>query len=198
MSSKNDKFLNFVRNSLKDEGMKLQLKRVNWLYADGFISLGYFDAEKICVATKNSRWIEVLAHEYSHFIQWKVGSPLYRKCFGPTNNYADVVDGWIMGKKFSPQKVKKAFETYRAMERECERLAFSIMLEHGIKFDMERFAQEANCNVYMYYFMETQRVRNFRKDPYSRSILRKMPSSFRAQSHKTIPKSVENILSGCI
>jgi len=165
---------------------------------DGCHCLGYFTDEKICIATKNPRWIEVLAHEYSHFIQWKVGSSLYRKCFGPTNNYADVVDGWVKGKKYSTSRVKRAFETYRAMERECERITVSVLLEHGVNFDVERYAQEANCNVYMYHFMESQKVRNFRKNPYARSILTKMPSSFRVQSHRTIPKSVEHILSGCI
>lgn len=198
MKTANKKFLKFVKNSLKEEGIKLVLRKVNWLVADGHHCLGYFCDESVCVATKNPRWIEVLAHEYSHFIQWKVGSRLYQKCFGPLNNYADVVEGWVNGKRYSSSRVKRAFETYRAMERECERITVSILLEHGIEFDMERYAQEANCNVYMYHFMESQKVRNFRKSPYARSILTKMPSSFRAQSHKIIPKSVEHILSGCI
>jgi hypothetical protein len=192
------KFISLVRSSLKEEGIRLRLKKVNWLVGDGYKCLGYFTDEEVCVALKNPRWIEVLAHEFSHFIQWKVGSPLYRKCFGPLNNYAEVVEDWTRGKKCSSAKVKRAFETYRAMERECEKITVSLMIEHGIDFDMERYAQEANCNVYMYHFMEKQKIRNFRKNPYASSVLRKMPTSFRAQSHKFMPKSVEDILSGCI
>lgn len=188
-------FVEFVRRTIEPHGLVLTLRNSKWVKADGFACFGYLDEERICVATKNPRWVEVLAHEYSHFIQLRTRSLLYRKCFGPTNNYADVVGDWINGKNsHSPARVRKAFETYRSMERECERIAVKVMQKHGIEFDPERYAQEANCCIYMYHFMEQRRGKDFKKSPFHWSVLRKMPASLRVQSHKVLPKEVSEVL----
>lgn len=192
MPSTNEIFVKFVRETLKEYGLRLNLRNTKFVKSDGFICWGFFDEKQICVAKKNPRWIEVLAHEYSHFIQWRRGTDLYKKCFGPNNNYADVVEEWLNGKEFSRRKVKSAFEAYRSMERECERITVKIMKRHGIKFDLERYTQESNCHIYMYHYMEKRRKTSFKNEPTWRMI-RKMPSSFRVQSHKTIPKEVHEV-----
>ena len=113
-------------------------------------------------------------------------------------SYANVVEDWVQGKDHDRRRVRRAFETYRAMERECEQIAVKVMCSHGIEFDHERYAQEANCCLYMYHFMEQRRVKDFKRDPMNWRVLRRMPSSFRAQSHKTLPKAVSDILEGFV
>lgn len=192
------RFFDFVRQSLKEAGIRLVLRNANYVMCDGFRCEGYFADHYVCIAKKNPRWIEVLAHEYSHFVQWRTGSKLYRKCYGPTNNYADIVDHWAKGADISRGKVRRAFETYRAMERECERITVMLLKSYGVEFDSERYKQEANCTLYMYHFMETHRIKHFARSPFKRSILQRMPSSFRALSHTTIPKEIKDILSGYV
>jgi hypothetical protein len=204
MRSADKAFVEFVRKTIGEYGLKLVLRNSSWLMADGFSCHGWFDIDdekeifEIRVATKNPRWIEVLAHEYSHFLQWRKGTHLYRVCFGPTNKYAEVVEDWICGKEYDRRRVKRAFNAYRAMERECELIATKVMQRHGIEYDHERYAQEANCCLYMYHFMERRRIKDFKKDPLSWRMLRKMPSSFRAQSHKVLPKEVSDLLEDCL
>jgi hypothetical protein len=187
-------FVKFVRKTIGEHGLKLSLKKTSLLNCDSSRCYGWFDEGEICVATKNPRWIEVLAHEYSHFIQWRKGTSLYRKCFGPTNNYGEMIEDWLQGEEYDYRRVARAFETYRAMERECEKITTSVMLRHSVKFDPERYAQEANCTIYMYHFMEQRRITQFKKNPANWRVLRKMPSSFRAQSHKTIPREISDIM----
>lgn len=195
MKSVERKFVEMVRRSLRESGLRLVLRKVPMIDLEGFHCRGYFCDTEICIAIDSSRWIEVLAHEFAHFIQWKTGSILYRKCFGPTNDYADVVDAWIGGdESYDRRRVRRAFDTYRAMERECERLAVKVLKENGIPFDLERYTQEANCYIYMYHFMEHRRIKSFSKSPFSIRTLRMMPSSFRAQSHRTMPKGVKEVL----
>lgn len=194
MRSTNKKFIKFIRQTISNHGIKLTLRNVNWILDDGFRCYGWFSDDEIRVATKNPRWIEVLAHEYSHFIQWRKGTSLYCKCFGPTNNYADIVENWLHGKEYDARRVKRAFNAYRAMERECEKITVKVMNKHEIEFDAERYAQEANCCLYMYHFMEQRRIKRFKKDPINWRVLRKMPSSFRAQSHTTLPKEISDVL----
>jgi len=193
--NKSDKaFVAFVRRSIGNFGLKLNLRNTKFVRADGFMCYGFFDENQICVAKKNPKWIEVLAHEYSHFIQWKRGTELYRKCFGPTNNYADVVEEWVTStKNIDRRKLKRAFQTYRAMERECEMLTISTMQKHDIQFDLESYAQEANCYIYMYHHMEKRRIKKFKKEPDWR-VFRKMPSSMRVHSHRKTSKDIEIVL----
>lgn len=204
MRSTHRDFVEFVRKTVGEYGITLTLRDANWVVADGFGCHGWFSYDdktgvyEIRVATKNPHWVEVLAHEYSHFLQWRKGTRLYRMCFGPTNNYADVVEDWLHGKEYDRRRVKRAFHTYRSMERECEMIATKVMQRHGIEYDAERYAQEANCCLYMYHFMEQRRIKDFKKNPLDWRILRKMPSSFRTQSHKTLPKEISDLLEGCV
>jgi hypothetical protein len=194
MRSADKAFVEFVRETIQQHGLSLRLSKTKWVKVDGFSCFGFLNGKEICIATKNPRWIEVLAHEYSHFLQWRKGTLLYRKCFGPTHNYADVVEDWIKGRRIDRRRVRRAFETYRSMERECEQIAVKVLHKHGIDFDMERYAQEANCCIYMYHFMEQRRGKDFQKDPFTWRVLRKMPSSLRVQSHRKMPKEVSDIL----
>ena len=191
-------FVRFVKKTIGEHGLKLTLRDAHLVTTNSFRCYGWFSQDQICVATKNPRWVEVLAHEYSHFIQWRKGTPLYRKCFGPTNNYADVVEDWLQGKEYDPRRVARAFDAYRAMERECEKIAVKVMDKCGVVFDHERYAQEANCTLYMYHFMEQRRIKRFKKDPLTWRVLRKMPTSFRAQSHTTLPQEISDIMEGFV
>jgi len=78
------------------------------------------------------------------------------------------------------------------MERECEQITVKIIQKHNIACDMERYKQEANLLIYMYHYMEMTRTKSFKKNPDWRMI-RKMPSSFRSQSHKTVSKEILDV-----
>jgi len=86
------------------------------------------------------------------------------------------------------------------MERECEMITVEIIREYGLNVDIERYKQEANCYIYIHHLMEMHRKRldHFKKDPITPYYIRKMPSSFRAPSHKSLPKKVEAILERCV
>ena len=193
-------FVKAVRHDLNEYGMKLVFSRGKFVRVDGVKCFGFFDEKQIRVAKGNPRWIEVLAHEYSHFIQWLSGSRLYSLCFGPMGDYATIQEDWLRGKKYETRRVHKAFDAVRAMERECEMIAVEVMKEYQLNIDIERYKQEANCYVYIHHLMEIHRkeLDKFKKDPMVPYYIRKMPSSFRQQSHSTLPKKVEDIFKKCV
>lgn len=193
-------FVRVVRAELSIYGVRLNLMDSKFVHADGIKCFGFFDEKQIRVGKRNPRWIEVLAHEYSHFIQWVNGSKLYSLCFGPMANYATVVEDWLHGKDLPKRRVHKAFNTLRSMERECEMLTVEVFRKFRLNVDIERYKQEANCYIYMHHLMEMNRMRlsKFRKDPLKPHYIRKMPSSFRSQSHNTMPKTVERVLMKCV
>lgn len=193
-------FVRAIRAELSIYGVRLNLVDSKFVHTDGTKCFGFFDEKQIRVGKRNPRWLEVLAHEYSHFIQWVNGSKLYSLCFGPMANYATIVEDWLHGKDFEMRRVRKAFNTLRSMERECEMLTVAVFRKFNLNVDIERYKQEANCYIYMHHLMEANRLRfsKFRKDPLKPHYIRKMPSSFRSQSHNTMPKTIERVLMKCI
>lgn len=193
-------FVRAIRAELSIYGVKLNLTDSKFVYSDGTKCFGFFDEKQIRVGKRNPRWVEVLAHEYSHFIQWVNGSKLYSLCFGPMANYSTTVEDWLHGKEFEMRRVRKAFNTLRSMERECEMLAVAVFRKFNLNVDIERYKQEANCYIYIHHLMEINRKRlsKFRKDPLKPHYIRKMPSSFRSQSHNTMPKTIERVLMKCL
>ena len=200
MNASERAFIKAVKSELGEYGMKLVLARSKFVFADQASCWGFFDQKKIKVARGNPRWIEVVAHEYSHFLQWLVGSKSYSLCFGPMGDYAEIQDQWLKGKKFEARRIRKAFDAVRAMERECEMITVEVMKDYGLDVDIDRYKQEANCYIYIHHLMEIHRKRldNFKKDPLIPYYIRKMPASFRQHSHQTLPKKVEEILARCV
>jgi hypothetical protein len=196
MSAADREFVKAVREEAREYGIKLVFSRGSFVKTDGMMAFGYFDEKKICVAKGHSRWVEVLAHEYSHFLQWIGGSKIYKRC----DNSGAIIDSWLHGKKHNIRTVHRAFENIRAMERECEMITVEVIKEYGLNVDIERYKQEANCYIYIHHLMELHRKRldNFKKDPITPYYIRKMPASFRAPSHTKIPKKVEAILERCV
>lgn len=196
MTSPEEAFLKQVKSDLAEYGIKLILRDTKMVKVEGVSCLGFFDQERIMVATKNPGWLGVLAHEYSHFLQWATGSAIYKKCFGPTNNYATIQEEWLLGKKHKPFLVRRAFNAVREMERECEMIAVELIKKYQLPIDIERYIQEANCYIYMHHLMEHHRIHcdGFKKDPFHRWYTRKMPSSFRHKSHTTIPEDIRLLL----
>jgi hypothetical protein len=196
MNAAEKQFVKAVKVDLKEYGIRLVFCNVNFVRTPDMQCFGFFDEEQIRIAKKNSKWIEVLAHEYSHFIQWVTGSTLYRK----SDKAAMIIEKWLHGKKYDSRTVHRAFNAIRAMERECEMITVEVIREYGLNVDIERYKQEANCYIYIHHLMEMHRKKldHFKKDPMIPYYIRKMPSSFRASSHQTLPKKVEAILARCV
>lgn len=196
MRSAEKQFIKAVKHDLKEYGIRLVLCRSDFVRTSDMQCFGFFDEEQVRIAKNNPKWIEVLAHEYSHFIQWITNSKLY----GRSDKAATIIERWLHGKKYDTRTVHRAFDAIRAMERECEMITVEVIKEYGLDVDIERYKQEANCYIYIHHLMETHRKKldHFKKDPLIPYYIRKMPSSFRAPSHQSIPKKVEQVLQRCV
>jgi hypothetical protein len=196
MKAAEKQFIKAVKAELKEYEIRLVFSRSNFVKTSDMQCFGFFDEEQIRIAKKNPKWIEVLAHEYSHFIQWLTSSKLY----GKSDKAATIIEQWLHGKKYDTRTVHRAFDAIRAMERECEMITVEVIREYGLDVDIERYKQEANCYIYIHHLMEMHRKKldHFKKDPLVPYYSRKMPSSFRAPSHQKLPKKVEAILERCV
>lgn len=198
LDKKHRQFINHVRQHLKIYNGKLILGKGKSVNVEGSRCSGCFDDNVIYirVATKAPNFLDVLLHEYCHFLQWVHKSKIYKTA----DKHCSIVVDWFYGKEYSSQKIKKAFYWVRKMERECEQYAVKLIDKYELPIDKEKYIRQANCYIYAHYFMEEKRkFWAFKKNPYESKIVQKtMPSNFKALSHKTIPKKVYNALLRCV
>lgn len=194
MAHSNRQFVKFVRSHLAEYGMKLIIGRGKHVNTDGFRCSGYFDeyGGTIAVARKSNEFMQVLVHEYCHFLQYINNSKIYKKCY----DASFIVDQWLKGKNYPIKKVKRAFFLVRAMERDCERRALKIIKDFNLKIDSKMYAKRAHVYIYSHFLMEkTRKFDSFKRNPYySKYVLKIMPSNMAVLSHKSIPPKIYSML----
>jgi hypothetical protein len=191
-------FVDKVRDHMAEHGCRIIFGRGKELNCGGYRAAGYFSDNdlELRVARKNTLWFEVLIHEYCHFLQWIEKSPVYRK----SDKSNAIIDNWFNGKQYSSRIIDKAFDCVREMERDCEMRSIKLIKKHDLPINVDRYTRMANCYIYVHYFMREYRKfwpfeQELMKSP---TVLSQMPASFRAQSHKKIPRRVYDALANRI
>jgi hypothetical protein len=194
MAQSNRQFVKFVRQHLAEYGMKLIIGRGKHVNVDGFRCSGYFDesGKAIAVAGKANEFMQVLVHEYCHFLQYINSAKIYTKSYEAST----IVDAWLKGKNYPLKKVKRAFFIVRAMERDCERRAMKIIKDFNLAINSKMYAKRAHVYIYSHFLMEkTRKFHSYKRNPYySKYVLKIMPSNMAVLSHKTIPPKVYSVL----
>lgn len=200
MSSKETKFVNHIRNHLKEHGFVLVFGRGKSLNVGKSRCDGYFLAEKqfkeIRVAGKNRNWLNVLAHEYCHFLQWLETSEAELKKESAAQFIVHEVSTGYTTRRWTKRQVTNAFKTIQAMERDCEIRTVRLLKEWGIPFNVDQYIRRANLYVYMHHMWRIYQQQASKFDPEtSRKIIRMMPNNFRVKTHLILPNKVKEELS---
>jgi len=198
MTHKHRQFVSHVRKHLKLYNGKLVIGRGKAINVEGSRCSGCFDDNNITisVARKAPNFLDVLLHEYCHFLQWIQKSKIYNTA----DRHCSIVVDWFGGKEYSVKTIKKAFYWVRKMERECEQFAVKLIHKYDLPIDKKKYIKQANCYIYTHFIMEeTRKFWMFKKNPYKNKAVQKtMPSNFKAQSHSTLPKNIRTALLRCV
>ena len=185
------KFVDQVRTELHSYGFRLCFGKGKQVNGGGWRAAGFFCDRKrlIMVARGRPDWLDILIHEYAHFRQWmEQSAPVYNADAAA----CIVVDGYLHGGKTPSQSVlRKAFKRVMAMERDAEMRAIKIAKAHRLPIDEERYARHANLYIYSHHLMRDTGAWRSAADPHrSWRLVDMMPSTFKAQPHRSIPKPV--------
>lgn len=188
------KFVRQVRQHLREHDCRLTLGRGKEVNCGGYRASGFFDDtnKEIRVGRRSDLWFETLLHEYCHFLQWTEKSPVYR-C---SDKHNAIIDNWFNGKHYPNRVIDRAFDIVREMERDCEMRTIRLIKKHNLPVNVDRYTRMANCYIYVHFFMrEYRKFWPFEMDLMkSPNVISQMPSSFRAQSHRKIPRRVYDVL----
>jgi len=150
-SKKAIEILEYIKENSKEDNLEIRLNYSKLAYAKGVpFSSGYFDQpdEKqgrkypllvVGIDKEESQWLEVLLHEYNHFLQWKNQTPTWKA-------YIDLYKDYNEGEAESFEQL----ETTVNMESECE--SNTIKLAHKLNYDINpsRYIQKVNAYLVFY------------------------------------------------
>ena len=195
MNKKFSTFIQYVRRHLKEHGGKLIIGRgSNINGGDGCRCSGTYGERIIRVAGKNSCFLEVLVHEYCHFLQ---DLEVHKSTLLADEKAGEIMFGWLTGEKQNKQDVEKAFSRIRIMERDCEKRSVHLIKKFNLPINIESYIQKANCYIYLHYIMRERRSWNCLPglNPMkSNKVLKLMPKTFKAKSDKIIPENIHQML----
>lgn len=171
------KFIRHIDNDCHNNDFTLELLNVRFIdIGDGSPSSGYFseDEKKICVSLKTKDFVGILAHEYSHFMQYTDSMDLYTY-YG--KSYTKIME-WLDGKRI--QKVDFHLDNCLALELDCEKRAVELMKLWDLGIDIKDYIKRANA--YMYFWKYLKHSRKW-CNPYNTpscndSLVNMMPNRF--------------------
>lgn len=182
-----DILLSDIKKIARQNGIRVQLtpyKRVK-IYG-GFCS-GYFDEEKIIVATKRKKveWVPVLIHESCHMDQLLEGCPFYKKSEKALYNF----DAWTAGEiSLTTKKQIDMIKLIQDMERDCEKRTIRKIKKYNLDIDTDYHAKLANIYLYSYEFMRHHK-KWFSFTPFQKQLAPYVKDKIQ-NSHKRVPKDL--------
>lgn len=148
---------------------------------------GYFEeSDRIIAIVKQRGWLEVLAHEYGHFLQWKYQHPSYRKCSQFEHDPDSTIEGWVKGRQYSSKSLKRAFNAVRLNEIECEILTCKLIKYYDLPINLDRYRKKVNLDIVFYHWVQQTRQWDQCNKAHS-GLLGMMPSKIYRSFHKEVP-----------
>jgi len=189
------RFLSYVKKELKTAGFSIKISpTLNVFTPCKLKTSGYFllDTKQIVVAGK-SRWLEVLTHEFCHFLQytsqckqWITTNELDRCGYTIEN----IVDQKI---KFTKPEINLIVEANRNLELDCEKRTVQLIQEWGLPINVEEYIQD--CNVYLFLYTHINKNRKWHKKyPGDLPEIQEMVPTKFLKSYKKMPKGFEEMV----
>jgi len=189
-------FVEQVRTELHSYGFRLCFGKGRLVNGGGWRAAGFFcDRQRILrVARGRPDWLDIFIHEYAHFRQW-VEQPV--GVYNADAAASITVARYLHDRKpVAPALLRKAFKRVMAFERDAEMRAIKIAKANRLPIDEERYARHANLYIYSHHLMRDTGAWRSASDPHrSWRLVDMMPSTFKAQPHRSIPKPVYAALS---
>lgn len=122
---------------------------------------GYFSDidNEIVVGISTDSWIEVLVHEFCHYIQCSEECKEWQSLEFDQGNACDLMWRWIDKEiELKEKEINLIFKRVQSMELDCERRTVSLIKKYKLPIDLKTYIAEANIYVYFYNFAAKHRM----------------------------------------
>jgi hypothetical protein len=183
-------FVEHVRAECRKHGIRFILSPAEYVCTREDGCGGYFTDEPpvLCVATGRPRWVEMLAHEYSHMQQWLAEARVWRACKPIDEHFTD----WTFGKaRMSRRRVARVCRLTQSCELDCERRAVRLLQGRRLldAAGLRRYVRESNAYVLLYEFIRLTGTWYGRRQNQVPGLMESMPDTFQRRSwYNRLPK----------
>jgi hypothetical protein len=125
-------------------------------HSDGAQCSGYFDSEadtptlKVATGIKESDWLGILLHEYSHACQWSEQA----KCWVEQERTPGMWD-WIAGKPL--KNAAHVVDLTKELEADCERRTVRLIKELQAPIDLAEYCRQSNAYIHFHNVIKQKR-----------------------------------------
>ena len=158
LSSDNDgfnKFMKHLEKELKKTKTSLVLS-ISDVFIDTARVGGYFDeANNKIVVRMDEYFLEILVHEYCHYIQWKTNC----KIWSEQEDSIDLMWKWINKDiELDKKHLNIIFDKIVKLESDCEKRAIKLIKKYGLDINLEQYIKSANAYLLFYDYVKEKRV----------------------------------------
>lgn len=153
------KFLDYVHSQLRKNKFKLILHMDNLKIGKNNVS-GYFseDTKEIVISIKEENWLEILVHEFNHFVQFINNEEKYVLINQGESNFLNELWEWLDGNiELNPKRKNLLFKTVLEMELDCERKSVEMIKNFDLPIDIEEYKTIANIYIFYYTYAKNNR-----------------------------------------
>jgi hypothetical protein len=194
-TKKEKEFIEWIKSECRKKGVKLTLKRTKSVRAtDNIRCAGFFTEQnedgvpELACSMSRPDSIEVLAHEFCHFLQWVEGSEIWNN----TDPSSDKLEKWLNGRRVN--NIKKHIGVVRDLELDCEKRTVKLLKKWDIGVDLDMYTKKANAYVQFYnYLYYTRRWSNPKNSPYRNGNVIKVMSPKFNMKYEEMSKRVKKV-----
>ena len=114
--------------------------------------------EQMTIAIKRNpriiSWVDVMAHEYCHFLQWKNKTNIHKKYDKFFTKHGNPVHRYCQGKRVTKKLVKEATRLSVLIEAEAETMTVELLKKYNIPIDIPTYIKNANLYILGYFFTQ--------------------------------------------
>lgn len=187
-----NRFLICLKRELKSKDTTLVLS-LSEVYLDGVRVGGYYnELDKEIVIKFGDDWLELLLHEYSHFLQHTNN----KKIWLDLDDSLFLMWQWLDKEiELDKKTITTAIRKVQRLELDCERNTIALIKKYKLPIDLEEYIRNANMYIYFHnyvlerrrWFKEDMGIESFKK------LLPKMPKDLKGNRNK-MPKEWYKII----
>ena len=188
MDNRFNNIIDMIKREAESSGITVDIRSYGDVWCDGYQCNGYFDDDnkKLVFWADDEKlaWITIALHEYSHFLQWRENTEMWRACMETLDPNApdDNLDTWLGGKERDGAILDKEVRSLIIVENDADRRTAELIVQYGLTdiVDVQEYAQKAHAYSLFYYWVRKNRkFYTLGKEPYNNeAIWRKMPNQF--------------------
>lgn len=153
-------FLDYVDKTLKKYRFTLVLSMDDLTVGKNPVGGTFDEIDKTLeISIKDEGWLEILVHEFNHFLQWIEQDLIFLKISENGSNMSEQLWAWLDKEiELSKERVSEIIQSIIDMELDCERRSVKMIKEFSLPIDIKEYIYTAYVYLNFYNYVKKHRT----------------------------------------